>query len=809
MITGKHDIDASLDANRPFLAYMQANALLHDADKITGEFIQWSLQGGKTDVGNYPGHNVFFDGRKEFLDHKETLLPFSGDLDIPFPCRNVALEPKSLCRELCADLLKECINNGSFIQRLHDSGDEDLVKLAGMLTRESGQLAKDFFSKDFTAILGDGGFADIQDVFAQRRAAWLQEAAPGKSLFDFYLWHHCPNIDLKTKPKVPTALMLFTAGTAGVDGIDTGYETASEKITVGAWHHEPQTLKDNKFLIATPFGFERESAISSPEKDCTVRDEIESLASVLKNGGDVSGSIEALERKVEVDFSRSIIRTGRPLNDVTLADHSISTASLALAHAARVVLESDSGAANNHFYCLPVRAVKNPENPDWPVTRFALFSCAVNAGHLDSMAMDLKDITAIRQEVDRLFTHFLELFTRRHPVGGFVYRDQHGIHLVVPVLGNPQKRFVQVGDDILLPVSAGNGDHNWVVDDADLLTNECFVQWLIDTSRNAILDFPLWFDQELLVGLRHAVIGDRLNQLAAAIKWTRTIDHLGVGPATLDESNCKVRTFQYHRPNWREAARLTDLCTVCGLRLAEKAGKCRLCKMRSDKSSHPSVELADIEKMAGQAEDNRLALLSVAFKLDNWLSEEDNSGIFLYAKNDPKAKRQKFKKDKKQQRLNSFGRLRRLWRVSERFLLEMRDKIRQDCRINADVGPSFMRTILLQPQDLQVILPADRCGAVLDELVEKFQQEFGRVAGRVPFHVSVLVFPFRTPIYLILEGSLRLRQAALNAAFSPVQVVRREDKCQIIKHAEDVKGRRFTFSMSVHWLQEFQPDNSL
>jgi hypothetical protein len=813
---GHRHIDALLDEHHLFLAYVKANALLHDADKITGEFIKWSLQGGKEAVGEYDGHNLFFDGRKKFLEHKNTLLPFSDsdNLDVPFPCRKVALEPKALCREICADILKEHVNDDCFIKRLQASGNEILVKLAGMLSRKNGRLPKNFFSQDFTVILSHSDFVDIQDEFKQIRAPWLQKAKPGRSLFDFYLWHHSPNIELKST--APTVLLLFTAGTAGVDGIDTGYETESEKIKVGAWHHEPRTIETDTFLISTPFGFERDSGISAAEEACTVKENINSLATVLKQKAEPLAVLHELERKVEADFSHSIIRTGRPLNDVTLADHSISVASLAAVHGARVVLESASAAAEGHYYCLPVRAKKGPENSDWPVVRFAIFSCAVNTGHLDSMAMDLKDITAIRKEVDRLLNNVVELFTCRYPVGGFAYRDQHGAHLVVPVLGDPGKRWIQAdSDEHLQPAGTAKPEISWLVDvPGDSLTNELFREWLFETARDAILEVPLCFDQELLVGLRHAVIGDRLNQLAAAIKWTRTIDHLGVGPAKTDQNDAKIRIFQYRHPNWQEEkSRLADLCSVCGLRLGVREGKCLLCLKRRGSSNSSRGELADIKKMAAQADDNRLALLSVAFNLDSWLSEEDNSGIFLYAKDDSKAKKaRKFEKDKKQQRLNSFGRLRRIWRVSERFLQERCDQIRLNCRIHADADLSYMRTILLQPQDLQVILPADRCGAVLDDLIEKFQQEFGRVAGRIPFHVSVLVFPFRVPIYLVLEGARRLRQAALSTAFSPAQVVRqvvREDNSQIISRTENVNGRRFCFSMPVHWWQNFQPPDSL
>ncbi|CAK8719077.1 hypothetical protein GMJAKD_08350 [Candidatus Electrothrix aarhusensis] len=129
----------------------------------------------------------------------------------------------------------------------------------------------------------------------------------------------------------------------------------------------------------------------------------------------------------------------RPINDITLADHAISTAALAAAQAARLVLETSIAVkvTENMYYSLPVRRKQSRLAPQ--ETSFAVFSCAINADKLDQMALELKDITALREEVKKLLEYFLTLFSEKHPVGGAVYQDQHGAHMVLPILGESDK----------------------------------------------------------------------------------------------------------------------------------------------------------------------------------------------------------------------------------------------------------------------------------------------------------------------------------------------------------------------------------
>lgn len=123
-----------------------------------------------------------------------------------------------------------------------------------------------------------------------------------------------------------------------------------------------------------------------------------------------------------------------------------------------------------------------------------------------------------------------------------------------------------------------------------------------------------------------------------------------------------------------------------------------------------------------------------------------------------------------------------------------------------------MRTILLAPQDVQIILPAAKAGKALDAVYDKFTQEFGRVSDRMPFHVSLCIFPFRVPIYLVLEAARRLRDSCLHTKQKNVKLnkIALDDNKTVLLRTdtrEDKNGkkRNFTYPLPMIWTQKHQP----
>ena len=783
-----HWIPAALYKHRAFLAYVKVNALLHDADKAGEDFLIWSLT--KKSPNGYPGHNVDRHHRQDILDRHTLGKPVHSNFAVSFPAQGVACEPHLLRSEFVTHLLYQRKQNQPFIDRLKESRQERFERLAKSLKEKNP-----FLQGDYTDLLDIPDFNDLKKEFAQvpaEQRRWFGPSRPGHSLYDFFLWHHHHATGIKTATTAPTALQLFTAGTGGCDGIDTGYETEAEERDK-IQHHVPNT-GGNRFLLATPFGYERQLCVRAAREACEAQnlaDQLDAFASALSNHTDPFDLLPALEEAIRNGFDQSVIRTGRPINDVTLADHSISSAALAAAQAARIVLETaDPRAAEaSYFYALPVRAKKRPDRSQWPVTRFALFSCAVNRDRLDDMALELKDIAAIRSATDALLQSFVEHFSCKLPVGGAVYQDQFGAHLVVPVLGDPDRRWIAEPHEQNVGV-APPGQIPWMqVMPTEAVPDQTqFRKWLFDEARSAITAIKdLGFGHELLVGLRYAVIEDHLNRLGEAIAWTRQVSHWDVGMSTQSAEEAVHEVFfnpgaltgpSDDKPDRR------DICPVCRLRFPDtkqpahtegfagkkkSAGKkCRICRERLNKERVAKGETGVIEAIAKRNPDRRVALVSLSFNLDEWLSAPSNAGVFGFGEN---AGRKKWLRISANQRQNSFGRLRRIWRTTETFLMQIRNEIGAITAVEGG-APFPVRTILTAPQDLQLIVPAHRVKAIIDYVVAAFFEQFGRVPGRIPFHISALAFAFRVPIYLVLEAARRLKEMALTTEPHPVALQR-------------------------------------
>ena len=763
----KHDEDVitkALQKNRQFLAYLKANALLHDLDKLTAEFLRWSIFSPEAEVEDYPGHNSYHLDRYNFLSQKSDLFGElkPNSLKVNMPVSKVAMEPQRL-------------------EALYQKNLEGLLK-----------------EKDFT---------DCQDHFENKNYPWQRSVTSGKSLFDLYGYHHDPEIYLKTSVAVPTSLLFFAAQVAGIDGHDTKYEVEADQSNQSI-NHTP-IINGDKVLIATPFGHETEVAIdkaTESAENAKLSEQIDLVCREIAANSDPFPAVTKLEDIIKKTGQHTVIRTGRPVNDVTLADHAVSTAALTMAHGARIAIEGYCSPPDA-YYAVPVRASHlADDNPScWPTTGFAIFSCAVNNDRLDAMAMDLPDITAIRKEVQHLFDLFSQKFTRENPLGGEVYRDQHAIHLVVPLLGDPTKRWLEKDADAKLKWLPPN-DNNLAISNSNLQ------DWLFTTAKQFVAKGNFHFDQELLIAFRYARIGDRLNKLAEAIAWSREIAGLGSGMDKTTELQ-QICFLNYHKPQMNPGIK-GELCCVCGLRFQDKNNsrrKCQICadrvKYRPAQNKEETIDLTDI---AAGSEDNRLALVSIAFDLSPWLEEEINSGIFCWNKDWPATpttrytNQKQYKKLLKLQRLNSFGRFRRIWRTSEDFLKIQCAKAQQLTTIGND-KKAKMRTILQQPQNLQIIMPSKNSGPFLDQLIDDFYTEFGRVASRVAINIAVLLFPFRVPIYLILEADRVVKRWALSNKLSNAEFQKQDENFSIRR---DLEGRNFQSLQPLPFEMKYQPAGS-
>ncbi|MCI5222900.1 MAG: hypothetical protein D3924_09565, partial [Candidatus Electrothrix sp. AR4] len=279
------EIKKALEKHSRFLAYVRVNALLHDCDKSFAQFLLWSLLPGKErpDVPQYDKHNKSKEPGKASVKRKEYLQYWQNSV-------------------------------ANTLEDIHNSVN---------IPFPASSCYAAYFDQD-----KNGPFYIIQD-----------KTVPPYSIYDFLVYHH-DRPDCIEQVKASTALFLFISGVSGIDGNDTGYETEMEAARKYSGHHTPETAQDNIVLISTPFGFEREADLGCAETACHFTKEINNVVAVLRHNNQPMHAVARFEEKLKQPFCNTVIRTARPINDVTLADHSISTAALTVAQAARAVFEN-------------------------------------------------------------------------------------------------------------------------------------------------------------------------------------------------------------------------------------------------------------------------------------------------------------------------------------------------------------------------------------------------------------------------------------------------------------------------------------
>ncbi|MCI5124870.1 MAG: hypothetical protein D3925_10435, partial [Candidatus Electrothrix sp. AR5] len=297
------DIEKALKKHSRFLAYVRVNALLHDCDKATAEFLRWSLDKNSVSQEEYPGHNVFQEARQAFLEHKEELFPPHELGPITAPVKRVALEPLELRREMAVDLLQHYCGDENFISKLADSSLKELH--AYFQLDKNDRPKRNFFDQNYTSIFKNGLFSALTDQDVNATVDWLCEFRSGTSLYDFHVWHHSPNFWLKTNHHAATALLLFSAGTAYIDGLDTKYETETEQKKARE-HHTPNLSVEDSILIASPFGYERKVKRSSASLLLKKSKSIENFLMHWQQGNAVSHTL-ALEKAIRPSFEQTVI----------------------------------------------------------------------------------------------------------------------------------------------------------------------------------------------------------------------------------------------------------------------------------------------------------------------------------------------------------------------------------------------------------------------------------------------------------------------------------------------------------------------
>lgn len=187
----------------------------------------------------------------------------------------------------------------------------------------------------------------------------------------------------------------------------------------------------NHIYISTAFGYEPERFYLEPEEIDKKKDNfIEALSQVLTDFKTNKIDATQLRHKVLYELSPEYLRyamgdTRRSANDVTLYDHSYSVASLFKSALVRILLEA-SQAEGEESYCLPFRKDM----------QFKILSIMVDGREVLSRGFRIGDILGYKKKLNDMKEKLKSCIENEWPIGNEIYRDEHGIHFVIPSLKN-------------------------------------------------------------------------------------------------------------------------------------------------------------------------------------------------------------------------------------------------------------------------------------------------------------------------------------------------------------------------------------
>ncbi|MDD5688863.1 MAG: CRISPR-associated protein Csx11 [Caldisericia bacterium] len=320
-------------------------------------------------------------------------------------------------------------------------------------------------------------------------------------------------------------------------------------------------------LISSPFGFPKEK-IDLLCLQKRLEDLQTNLTGIFQNY--ISGTLNItcfrkyLINNLKTAFSHTLGETRIPANDVTLWDHSHSTASLFKPVLCAMVLG---------------------ENPDKAQLQWRIFGFCWDGIAFINKGKEVADIIQRNSIIEEIKGELKDKFENQIPIGNVVYEDNNGIYFTFPALeGDKVRALVRECAEIGLQVIRGKSD------------NEIWPFFTLSKPSRT------------------------LTILAEELKFAskkRTIPK--ISPILFIEGN---REIVLDNPEINTSEDGKDICPICRLRAkSEEDDRCDVCKERrrgrldSWFSSRENTiwvnEVAD--------DNNRIALLALSFDFNKWL----------------------------------------------------------------------------------------------------------------------------------------------------------------------------------------------
>lgn len=331
----------------------------------------------------------------------------------------------------------------------------------------------------------------------------------------------------------------------------------------------------NNTVIRSPFGYTKEKIELScleVQFDKMVKKLTGHLQDYAQDKISISKLREEIINEIQTPFLQTLGETRVPANDVTLWAHSYSTASLYKTILCSLVLG---------------------ENPEPEDLKWRIFGVSWNGLEFVEKGSKPADILSRTKIIKQIQSEIREELEIKYPIGNVVYEDINGIFFTFPYI-EKNKLFTQVE-----------------------LANE-----YIESILSKVLEISsseLWPFFTLSRPSRSlTIIGEELRFTAEKRKIPKIKPCIFIeGEKQLLDNN----NF-YFLPNEKEIKDYQDICPHCRIRSKERQKeRCQTCYERIEgrlknwlTSREETIWTSDVGDR-----NNRIALLTLEFNLDNWL----------------------------------------------------------------------------------------------------------------------------------------------------------------------------------------------
>ncbi|MBP8944407.1 MAG: CRISPR-associated protein Csx11 [Paludibacteraceae bacterium] len=319
-------------------------------------------------------------------------------------------------------------------------------------------------------------------------------------------------------------------------------------------------------IITSPFGFPKEKI----DLQCLKKrlDDLQNNLKVLfqnytTRSTDITCFRSSIVTNVKTTFSHALGETRIPANDVTLWDHSHSTASLFKSVLCSMALDE----------------TLNPDKLQWRIFGF----CWDGIGFINK-GNKIADIISRSRIIEEIKNKLQNEFENEIPIGNVIYEDINGIYFTFPALSNDSKKLAKECIEIGLKI-------------------------IRDTSND-----ELWPFFTLSKASRTLTILSKELQFADE---KRNIPKMT--PALFIEEQKQIF---FDNPEMPESKNGEDICPVCRLRSKpEDDERCQVCEGRKRNRLSKWFDNRENTIWLDEVADtnNRIALLTFSFDLDRWL----------------------------------------------------------------------------------------------------------------------------------------------------------------------------------------------